>query len=536
MKKFSLSLSRLKVLSALASVAFIFSACSSDEESAGANISPKDAVVNYASNGNASMIMSMRLGDLIDKSGLMKDLLPAEMKMVADGYLSQFLDSEENGLDLDETSFVLTDLTGLPSAPAMVGVVVAVSDAGTFASFVEGQTRMQPEEGEGFKFISLGGSGVIAGNSGFAAFFSGADFTGGKASGSLEKIMKSLSEKGKGDTKAISKFAEKKADFGFFMDFENYMEVIPKDEPGTAIMNSEFYKTMMKDAYMSGFVNFEAGKIVAEYDMAGNKKLMDLMTKAYNNGNADYANYLGGENLIGFVTANMNVDALLDSYEEMGFFDIPEVAKVLDAVKMATGLSVRDIANKFSGEFSLSFVGINVSGEDEAAEPENEYSGYYEARKNTEPVFTMAIGIRDSLFGKIFDTIPALVKKANYYAMSKGGLCLKNGVLFVSSDMMLLEDFALDGRLSTYTKNNAQKAIGSNPVYGYFSFDALTMVMAEINPEVALAVSQLDYAEMTATKNAQFKAVLYFKDKKTNALKSLGKLIMDAANKSGMMF
>lgn len=534
-----------KWLSALALITgftLVFSSCSSDEDGAGANISPKEAVVNYASNEGCQMVMSINLGDLIDKSGLKDDLLPAEMKMMADGYISQFLDSKENGLNINEPAFIIGDLEGIgknSEMPKFIGIILSVDNAETFAAFVEGQTRMQPESGDGYSFISMGKNGILAWNSGMAAFLIGKDFTGSKSSSALENAMKSMSEKGKGNTKALAKFTEKKADFGFFMDFENYMKVMPvaEDEMSKAMMENKFMKNMMKDATMAGFLNFENGKITMDYDMSGSKEMKKFISNAYKKGNPDFANYLGGDDLIGFGTMSINIDAILDYYEEAGIFDMPQIAEGLAKIKATTGLSIRDIANKFSGDFSIGFVGIEEDEKEETAASTDEYAGYYEDSKSTKPVITFAIGIRDSLMSKIFDTIPALIKKPNYYAFAEmGGMSLKNGVLFITSNQVLLEDFALDGRLNTYSKNNAQKAISENSVYGYFNFEALAKALMEVNPEVAEAMASLDFAEFKATKDANFSGVLHMKDKNTNALKSFGKLIIDSATKSGGMF
>lgn len=537
-RKFNWSFKWSSALAMVAGFTMVLSSCSSDEEGAGANISPKDAVINYASNEDCQMVMSMRLGDLIDKSGLMDDLLPTELKMMADGYISQFLDSKENGLNLNETAYIIGDMEGIPDSPKFVGIIFAVENAETFASFVEAQTRMQPEEGSNYNYISMGGSGVIVWNSGMAAFFGGKDFMGSNASKALEETMKSISEKGKNDTKQLAKFTGEKADFGFYMDFESYMKVIPKgqDELSASMLESQYMKDLMKDASMAGYLNFEKGKITLDYDLSGSKKMLEFMQASYKNGNPEFANYLGGEDLIGFGTMSINIDAILDYYEKSGLFDMPTIADGLSKIKATTGLSIRDIANKFSGDFSIGFVGIEEDAASAEAVPENEYSGFYEERKNTKPVLTFSIGIRDSLMSQIFDTIPGLKKKANYYAFEEmGGMSLKNGVLFITTDQMLLEDFALDGRLNTYKKNDAQKSISENTVYGYFNFDALSKALMTVNPEVATALSSMDYAELKATKDAKFSAILHMTDKNTNALKSFGKMIIDSANKMGGM-
>jgi len=535
--KFNWTLKWSSALAILTGFTLTFSSCSSDDDSAGKDISPKEAVINYASNEGCQMVMSMRIGDLIDKSGLMDDLLPAEMKMMADGYISQFLDSKENGLNLNEPAYVIGDFEGLPKEPKFIGIILSIENPETFAAFVEGQTRMQPESGDGFSYISLSGSGVLAWNKGMAAFLSGKDFMGGNSSKSLEKAMKAMAEEGKGNTKELSKFTGKKADFGFFMDFEAYMDIMPKDDPNAAMLDSKFMKDMMKDSYMTGYLNFEKGKISVDYDMSGSKSFKSFISSAYKNGNPEFANYLGTEDLIGFGSLSMNIDALLDYYEKAGLFETPTIAEGLEKIKATTGLSIRDIANKFSGDFTIAFVGIEEDNSEETTASTDEYAGYYEARKSTKPVITFAIGIRDSLMSKIFDTIPALTKKANYYSFAEmGGMSMKNGVLFITSNQMLLEDFALDGRLNTYTKNNAQKSIGENSMYGYFNFSSLASALMTINPEVAEAVSSLDYAEMKATKDAKFGAVLYMKDKNTNSLKSLGKMIINSASKAGGMF
>lgn len=535
--KFKFPIRWSSALALVAGITLVFTSCSSDEEgAAGADISPKEAVINYASNEGCQMVMSMRIGDLIDKSGLRSDLLPQEMKMMADGYISQFLDKKENGLNLNDPAFIIGDLQGIPDAPKFIGIIISVDDLETFSAFVEGQTRMQPETGEGYSYISLSGNGVLAWNKGMAAFLAGKDFMGSNASKALESTMKSMSSKGKGNTKQLAKFTDKKADFGFFMDFENYMKVmpIPKDDPNSAFMESKFMKDMMKDASMSGYLNFEKGKITVDYDMSGSKNMKEFIQSAYKKGNPKFADYLGGEDLIGFGTMSVNIDAILDYYEKAGIFDSPAMKEGLAKIQAATGLSIRDIADKFSGDFSLGFVGIEEDKSVEASASTNDYSGYSESRKNTKPVITFAIGIRDSLLSKVFDTIPALIKKPNYYAFEEmGGMSLKNGVLFITSNQMLLEDFALDGRLNTYNKNNAKKSIEDNSVYGYFNFDALAKAMMEVNPEVADALSSMDYAEFKATKDANFSGVLHMKDKNTNALKSFGKMIIESATKGG---
>ncbi len=536
--------SSMKWSSALAVVAgftLVFSSCS-DEESAGANISPKEAVINYASNEGCQMVMSINLGDLVDKSGLKSDLLPAEMKMMADGYISQFLDSKENGLDINKPAFIIGDLEGMgqnSDMPKFIGIVLSIDNAKTFAAFIEGQTRMQPETGDNYSFVSMGKNGILAWNSGMAAFLMGKDFTGSKSSSALESAMKSMSEKGKGNTTALEKFTDKKADMGFFMDFENYMKVMPMgdDEMSKAMMENKFMKDMMKDATMAGFLNFENGKITLDYNMSGSKEMKKFISNAYKKGNPDFANYLGGDDLIGFGTMSLNIDAILTYYEKSGVFDMPQIADGLALIKTTTGLTIRDIANKFSGDFSIGFVGIEEDEEKETAETTDEYAGYYEDSKSTKPVITFAIGIRDSLMSKVFDTIPGLTKKGNYYAFEEmGGMSLKNGVLFITSNQVLLEDFALDGRLNTYSKNNAQKSISDNSVYGYFNFDALSKALMEVNPEVAEAMASMDYAEFKATKDASFSGVFHMKDKSNNALKLLGKMIIDSATKSGGMF
>lgn len=525
-------------LSALiAGFSLSFTSCSSDEE-AGANISPKEALMNYASNEEVQMVFSIRLGDLIKKSGVQDDLLPAEVKMMANTYMDQFLNSEETGLDLDAPAYVLGNLKGIPANPEMIAILFSVTNAETFGAFLEGQIRMSPEEGEGFKYIAIpGGKGILAWNNSMAMVLAGKKIEG-DAKGGLEEVMKAMSSKGKNSTKEIAKFADKKADLGFFMDYEKYTDIMPGlDKTSAEMFDVKVLKNMMKGATLTGYVNFEKGKITAEYDMSGNSELTSFMKKAYRNGNPEFANYLGGENLIGFMTGSINVDEILNFYEKMGFFEMPAIAKGMEEFKNKTGLSIREMANKFSGDFSLGFVGIaedNDEEADRALEEENPYSGYYEARTNTKPIITFAIGVRDSLLSKAFDTIAEITKKGNAYHFDKdGGLAFKNGILFLTSDIAILDDFALDGRLNTYSKNNVADKIKASSMYGYFDFNTLATALKDINPEAADAVSIMDYAEMTVDKNICIKVTLYMKSKTENSLKLISKMIVDSATKGG---
>ncbi len=505
--------------------------CNKDDEKP--SIQPEEAMINYASNENCQMAMSVRFGDLIKKSGLEGDLLPADMKMMADSFLGQYLDSDQTGIDLNGTCYIYGDLNGLGSTiPDFFAISLPLTNAETFAAFVEGQTRLSPEEGKGYSFIKLKKTGLIVWNNGFAAIVGG-----NKVMKDMDGVMKSMTNKGKRNVAKLEKITSKKSDFGFYMDFESFMKVMPQDQKYGNMMDSKMMKDMMKDSYLSGRVNFENGKIEVVYEMDFNSKLQKFIDKAYKNGNPEFAKYLGGENLIGFGTMSLNLQEILGFYEEVGFFDSPEIAEQIKQLKEKSGVSILDVINKFTGEVSIAFVGLEEDKEEDADQPDDEYGGYFEKRKKTKPVLTLAIGVNDQEINKIFDTIPGLKNVNGVYRFpTMGGMAYKNSILFATTDEALLNDFAEDGVLNEYTKNNAKELISSNSVCGYMNFQALAEAMASINPEAAEALSKLDYAEVTVTKKAEMKAVLYMKDKSTNSLKTLGKMIIESGMSSGAMF
>lgn len=506
--------------------------CNKDGDKA--STTPEEAMINYASNENCQMALTIRFGDLIKKSGLEGDLLPADMKMMADSFLGQYLDSEQTGIDLNGTCYMYGDFAGVEKgSPNFLALSLPLTNAETFGAFVEGQTRMSPEEGEGYSFVKMKKSGLLVWNNGFAALV-----TGKNVMKDMDAVMKAMTSKGKKNTSKLENFAAKKSDFGFYMDFESFMKVMPQDPKYGDMMNSKMMKDMMKDSYISGTLNFEKGKVELVYAMDFNSKLQDFISKAYKNGNPAFAKYLGGDNLIGFGAMSLNLNEILGFYEEIGFFDSPEIAEQLKQLKEKSGISLMDIISKFSGDFSIAFVDLVEDKESEEEDvEENEYAGFYEKRKETKPVLTMAIGINDQEINKVFDTIPGLKNVNGVYRFpTMGGMAYKNSILFATTDEALLNDFAEDGELNEYTKNNAKELISSNSVCGYMNFQALATAMADIDAEAAEALSKLDYAEFTVTKDAEMKAVLYMKDKSVNSLKSLGKIIIDSAMSSGMAF
>jgi hypothetical protein len=339
---------------------FLLSSCSKPSENA--RYISKDAVG----------VLSINTKQLVEKvtwSALSGSPMFTELTSKAGGDSTTF-DIEKTGIDVATFfAYALPD-TRLSSKSKFM-MIVPLKDAAKFQSFVKEKFPQAKIETKGDLTMATLTADVCMGWNKKVAIVAGTapsyEMTGvpppaTSASTILsEEIEKTFAMKEDMSMASNKKFIElQKAghDIGFFLNYEALANSMPQEEMGTAASIIASQKKLLKDAFITGGVDFEKGKIVGDATYFFNpevKKIADAMDpKSSNN---DLLKRVSGSQMNLMMSYHFNPQGIKTLVETMG------VMGIANAGLKEVGLTMDDVLNAFTGDFLLAVTDFAVSTE-----------------------------------------------------------------------------------------------------------------------------------------------------------------------------
>lgn len=426
----------------------------------------------FTNTENKLGIFSLNLREILDKMNLDNQELPPE---IAVGYAvaKPFTTSEYLGLNIDKPIYGLITVDAY-GEPEFIAYTIEVLDTKKFKSVLgmTGMSSMIQEidvNGESFSSISENGVSILWDNKDMLAVVSA------KGSDTEEFTKSLLSFRGVDgpDSPELTSYFSRSDDMNAIYLMKDLAKML-ENNPDTKNM-PESYTAMMQEGSSVMSVNFNAGELV----MANEISAENFKNSEFNMFNAksidpSFNNYMTNDKLVaaGMLSINMEVIASMVS-----MFGLSE--NDLAGFKMETGMELVDFLNLASGEFALSFNGMETKSEqidmsefaDMYSEMTQEQMELVSMTMNNEPMpsIVFTAGIKDSTaVGKMIRIKPIVTSENGYYSNGKDAyMVLKEDKLIVTTSQAAAAFF---GSGSTYPAYQLPGDIdGSKNAFGFMN-------------------------------------------------------------------
>lgn len=427
---------------------FLFSAaCGQKSKSAS-----EEAARKLTSHTAPEMLFSVSIAQLLDKSGV-KDgsSLPPFSSLLFGEKLAYLQDENKSGIRFSDRLYVLTWFDENRQWHTN-SFIFGICHASRFATLLEKEGKGgKATKKNGFRYLTFSAENVsIAWNEDYAIAV--------RVNGESEKNTEILLWE---QIAFIQKTPEKtdSAYLDFFAGTADICWFRKIKHPSSAGAEKMESRT-------TGSLHFETDRIVLRSQLtqegAGKTPIFSDHSVP-----EEYLGLLSDKGLPwGFATASV---PLVSSFGHLKGYQ-PEIADSLAAqVRVNTGLALQDLMQWFSGDFALSFAGMdftttpNFTGFSRKAEA-----------KRVNFVFHLTAGLLDEAAVKqVLDTFPNVTAYDSYYRYDTTHyLVVKAGKLFISNSESQVRLVAENGMLAPYLGSEKANVLRS-PFYAYFDFNLL---------------------------------------------------------------
>lgn len=410
------------------------------------------------------VVMSMTPQNLMDKSGVLDGVLPFTYELI----LSFFIDESVTGIDYTVKSQIVVGNGNLE--PSFYGIF-KIKDESKFKELIEKEANATITEKEGFKTAAKEGDGyAVVWNEEFAIIsnipmdiFAMLNGTGGnqgdKTINKLIDLMKAA-EDGEINT-TYAEFLNKPADLSIYYDGKGLYNYL-KNMLGQNADELEPVKESIEGLSAEAFLNFNEGEISFELINHLSDKLKTDLAFIQDKGVSEQLfNYANGKEPFFVGSYNIKFKDFFEFVErqsgEDGLEDMEyELANV--------GLSIDQVKKALSGEFVYM-----IDGMKEVVTVYDEGTEYEFSVTEPMPVFGIAMGVSDVSVINIL-LADSLKLPNGTYQMDKAFLCLKDNVLFASTDSSWTNRIASNN--GTSIKEN-KDLYASKPIAMFMDFSKL---------------------------------------------------------------
>lgn len=341
----------------------LFSACSKAPE--GTRYIPKDAV-GVVSLNTVELAKKVAWSALAG-SPMFKELTGKQ------GDSSKF-DIDKTGVEPLSTFFAF----GLPdqrlSGKSKLMIILPLKDAEKFKAFVkENYPQARVEQKDKLTFITIdantcigfdGKTAIAATTSAGSGYEWNEDGTPKPRDNSqntvilTEEIQKCFAlpkDQSLADNKQFAGLMKESHDLAFWVNYEALANSLPQGELGDAGSVLASQKKLLKDAFISGSLDFEKGKIVADaqYHFNSTNKAIALAMESKSN-NTDLLKKIPGSQLNLLMSYHINPAGIKALADTMG------MAPLANMALKEIGLTMDDILNAFTGDFLFAITDFAV--------------------------------------------------------------------------------------------------------------------------------------------------------------------------------
>lgn len=465
-------------------------------------------------------------------------------------------DFMRSGIDTTKDIFFFVKTGGSIMSGQQVsgGVVGAMRDASAFEAYIKKQPQSgEIQKGSNYSYAKIAGSFNVGWNSD-VIIVAGAEntqnFQGESGNGSSStissdaKILAALfAQKEEESVAAIPEFRDlmaEKGDMLFWSNSSSAFNSVP-------LFGMTKIADLFKDSYGAGVINFEDGKITANFKSYSGKDLAAIWEK-YKGPQVDM-NMVNQFPLAsqGYAAFSFNPQIIAEMVKYGGF------ESTVKQFMEKTGFTMEDVLKIFKGDFAIVFGGVGYE--------ETSYTFGGEVYKSKKPVakviFNATIGDKvayDKVLSKLAEGEDAMfeMKNGQYVPKQLNGMAwsMDGKNLIIATDSLLLQQYLAGKGNAAIPANIADQSKGKsmamyvdiNNILGSFATDSIggdAMKTAQATFSNAIATSD-NYNGKFVASNMELK----MKDEKQNSLVSLVKFfaemskeavkIQNRINKAGM--
>lgn len=384
---------------------FLFSACSKNSEHS--RYISKDAI-------GVLSINTMELGKKVAWSALSGSPMFEEMS----GSDTAKFDIEKTGVEPLTTFFIFAVPDQRLSSKSRMMLIVPLKDAKKFQAFVKEkfpEAKFETKDKLSFAYIndntSVGWDDktaiVAVGSPSYGQDWNEDGTPKPKANNLTiltEEVQKTFAlpkDQSLAENKKFTDLMKDAHDISFWLNYEALASSMPQDQLGTAGSVMASQKKLLKDAYVTGSVDFEKGKIVGEATYFFNSSMKAiaeaLEVKSVNN---DLLKKVPGTQMNMMMSYHFNPQGIKALADTMGVLPLANLGL------KEVGLSMDDILNVFTGDILLAVTDFTIKTESKS------YSMGGSDVSYTSPVpsmkATLSFKIKDkAAFNKIMQTAVA---------------------------------------------------------------------------------------------------------------------------------
>jgi len=423
---------------------------------------------------------------------------------------------QESGVNLSQNIYMFSEVDEEDINNSIVGTVMQLKDAKKFEEMLKNADKegnLSMEKKGKYNLARMGDQGAIVWNDNIA-------IAGGGMKGDelTDKLIDMLTKK---PSKSIKKNKDFKKKFKGNHDFFSYqsskfLSGMADDNIGMLLSSFNLTKEDLADNYTVSYGDFKDGKLEASQEYILNPKVKEMLKAIIKEDvSTDFSNFIPAENLAGVFTGGLNMRGINQLLEEQGM-----LGAGADMMLKSADLSRQDIIKALDGDL---FVATYVSEkEDEPA-----IIGGLKIGDKAKMDKILKVGVKSGMLKKTGKNVYELSQFAGMLSKELDGL---SGFQFAIKDGMLLFGNARD--VAKVNRGNFKKADKQSIGDGSFGFYADMQAINDAFPKLDL--KDADEIKMSGDlKGSQ--STMTFKDKKTNGLKQLMKIINEVYMQGGSL-
>ncbi|RLD68197.1 MAG: hypothetical protein DRI84_00285 [Bacteroidetes bacterium] len=390
-------------------------------------------------------------------------------------------DSKESGLGINEEFIVFTKIS---EGEPIVGLNLLIVDKAKLDALMKSIMEREDvdveivEDADISTMLLADNEGVFAWNNTQFLVLAHEDLAAEALVNEAKALLKQGAKESISSNSVYADFYAKKKDVSIWFDYDMIFKNMP---PAQQMMLTSQLPFNMSGSSFNAYINFEKGKVVAEYESVLNDEMKDFI-KDYKFINDDFdVDVLKLMPETSF--ANMEMSINFYDYYHM-FMDMYKEKQVdtemyTKQVEQELGMSIDDILNSFSGEIAFSLHGVQFA---EKIVPEfkivdGEYKMTYDTINAPELMYSAVIKYNDDKVWGIIEENAAkagMEKTDNYYHIAAANLSIAyyNNVMVITNDKGIIDKLNADGSLDpNMSSSEAAKHLSNFATYAEVNMD-----------------------------------------------------------------
>ena len=461
-------------------------------------------------------------------------------------------DSKESGLGIND-EFIL--FVKMENGEPIIGMNFKVLDKSKVDALFE---KVIAKEEDGVKIINEDGlsilkatnkEAVIIWNEKQLLVYAQVESGSETILASAKALMSQSASESISSNTTYTDFYAKKKDVSFWLNYDLFLKNMA---PAQQMMIMSQMPFSMEGTYFYGYVDFQKGQVVTEYESIMNDEMKDWMKKYQimnDNFDTDVLKMLPKNSY-----ANMEFSFSLINYYHL-FMDMFKEKQVDTEVYTARvekeiGMTIDELLESFSGEMAITMHGLEMKEKTSMSYGIDEETGEFKMEEKTsmqpEVKYSAVIKFENDKVWNLIETRAAdlgIQKTGDVYSVAQAGVSFTyiNNIMVITNDSVLMADLIANGSVEPNLKStDVASYLDQFPVYlevdmnlDNYKEELVEMLKGQGNvmtPELMKNLNIFSRFQVIATSQTSAKFVLQLKDDSKNSLEVI---INDASKAIG---